>query len=105
MLPLEPMVLVLSRIVILDSIKMEILVNLIHEPVFRQSRIPGTLLRLGMLLRILGMLVSLNVMLGTQKLGMCVRRTILQPLLSNLPGKWKVKQLLSPLMELQTLME
>ena len=105
MLPLEPMVLVLSRIVILDSIKMEILVNLIHEPVFQQSQIPRTLLRLGMLLRILGMFVSLNVILGIQKLGMCVRRMMPEPLLSNLPGKWKAKKLLSPLMELQTLME
>ena len=84
---------------------MEILVNLTHEPVFQQSQIPRTLLRLGMLLRILGMLVSLNVMLGPPKLGMCVRRAMPEPLLSNLPGKWKVNKLLSPLMELQTLME
>ena len=82
-LPLEPMVLVLSRIVILDSTKMEILVSLIQEPVLHLFQIPEMLLRLGILPQIHGMLVSLNVMLGTQKLGMCVRRMMFQPSLRN----------------------
>ena len=78
---------VLSRIVILDSTKKEILVSLIQEPVLHLFQIPEMLLRLGILPQIHGMLVSLNVMLGTQKLGMCVRRAMPEPVLSNLPGK------------------